>query len=115
MANLDLREIPSFQRKDMPMDLLKHLGEKIRLRILNKSDFTSIELFAHENHIPKSTLSEILNGKNDPKLTTLAKICSGLEIPLADLFMDASIEAWVRESAPKYNSRRRPSARKSSK
>jgi transcriptional regulator with XRE-family HTH domain len=97
------------------MDLLKHLGEKIRLRILNKSDFTSIELFAHENHIPKSTLSEILNGKNDPKLTTLAKICSGLEIPLADLFMDASIEAWVRESAPKYNSRRRPSARKSSK
>ena len=97
------------------MDLLKHLGEKIRLRILNKSDFTSIELFAHENHIPKSTLSELLNGKNDPKLTTLAKICSGLEISLADLFMDASIEDWVREAAPKYSPRRRPSARKAPK
>ncbi|GEM_PF-2255226 len=97
------------------MDFLRHLGENIRKRILNKSDFASIELFAHENHIPKSTLSEILNGKNDPKLTTLAKICSGLEIPLSDLFMDPTLASWVRESAPKYNPRRRPAARKPSK
>lgn len=97
------------------MDLLKHLGEKIRLCILNKSDFTSIELFTHENNVPKSTLSEFLNGKNDPKLTALAKICSCLEIPSADLFMDSSIEAWVRVSAPKCNPRRRPVSRKSSK
>ena len=91
------------------MDFLKHFGENIKRRILNKSDFSSIELFAHENHIPKSTLSEILNGKNDPKLTTLAKICSGLEIPMSDLFVDPAIESWVRESAPKYHPRRRSS------
>ena len=83
------------------MDFLKHLGENIRRRIQQKSE-GSIELFAHENQIPKSTLSEILNGKNDPKLTTLAKICSGLEIPLSELFLDPALETWVRESAPKY-------------
>src|SRR5260221_2708470 len=103
------------------MDFLKHLGENIRRRIQKKSD-GSIELFAHENQIPKSTLSEILNGKNDPKLTTLAKICSGLEIPLSELFLDPALESWVRESAAKYNphaprhaSPRRSAARKPSK
>jgi transcriptional regulator with XRE-family HTH domain len=90
------------------MDFLKHLGENIRRRIQNKSD-GSIELFAHENQIPKSTLSEILNGKNDPRLTTLAKICSGLEIPLSELFIDPAIDIWVRESAAKYNPRSRGS------
>ncbi|HKP96123.1 MAG TPA: helix-turn-helix transcriptional regulator [Fibrobacteria bacterium] len=103
------------------MDFLKHLGENIRSRIRKKSA-GSIELFAHENQIPKSTLSEILNGKNDPRLTTLAKICSGLEIPLSELFIDPALESWVRESAAKYNPRsprpsspRRPSTRKPSK
>lgn len=102
------------------MDFLKHLGDNIRRRIQKKSA-GSIELFAHENQIPKSTLSEILNGKNDPKLTTLAKICSGLEIPLSELFLDPVLETWVRESAAKYNpqsSRHSPlrrSARKPSK
>src|SRR5258708_17856020 len=84
------------------MDFLKHLGENIRRRIQKKSA-GSIELFAHENQIPKSTLSEILNGKNDPKLTTLAKICSGLEIPLSELFIDPALQSWVRGSAASYN------------
>lgn len=97
------------------MDLLKHLGENIRRRILSKGEYVSIEIFAHENQIPKSTLSEILNGKNDPRLTTLAKICSGLNIPLSDLFHDPIIESWVRESAGKYNPRRRKVVRKSPK
>jgi transcriptional regulator with XRE-family HTH domain len=114
-ANLTGWEIPSFPSEEPLMDLLKHIGENIRRRIQSRSDYGSIELFAHENQIPKSTLSEILNGKNDPKLTTLAKICSGLEIPLADLFMDPAIESWVRESAGKYNPRSRHSTRKSPK
>jgi transcriptional regulator with XRE-family HTH domain len=96
------------------MDFLKHLGENIRRHILNKDGYVSIELFAHENLIPKSTLSEILNGKNDPRITTLAKICSGLEISMSDLFRDPVLESWVRESAAKYNARRRP-GRKSTK
>lgn len=95
------------------VDILKHFGERVREKILRKG-YASVELFAHENRIPKSTLSEILNGKNDPKLTTVAKICSGLETTLSELFHDSSLDLWVREDAPKYISRK-PAAKKSRK
>src|SRR6476620_9859980 len=105
------------------MDHLEKLGANIRRRIVDKSDTGSIELFAHENQIPKSTLSEILNGKNDPRLSTLAKICSGLEIQLYELFADPALETLVAESAGKYSPRsphtghsaRKTSSRKSSR
>jgi DNA-binding Xre family transcriptional regulator len=84
--------------------LLKITGERIRSLVLSRG-YASCELFAHENGIPKSTLSELLNGKNDPKLTTLAKICAGLEIQLSDLLRDPDIDAWVREVAPHYDPR----------
>lgn len=93
------------------MDVLKHFGEKVREKILRRG-YASMELFAHENRIPKSTLSEILNGKNDPKLTTVAKICSGLEMTLSELFHDPSLDQWVQESAPDYISRKPSPARK---
>jgi transcriptional regulator with XRE-family HTH domain len=93
------------------LDVLKHFGERVREKILRKG-YASVELFAHENHIPKSTLSEILNGKNDPKLTTMAKICSGLEITQSDLFQDPSLNTWVQESAPAYISRKPSQGRK---
>ena len=96
------------------MDFLKHLGENIKRRIVDQRGFVSVELFAHENQIPKSTLSEILNGKNDPRLTTLAKICSGLEISLSELFRDQAMDNWVKESAAKYDPRRRNIGRKPS-
>lgn len=86
------------------MDFLKHIGDRIKTRILN-SGYASIEIFAHENRIPKSTLSEILNGKNDPKLTTLAKICAGIGISLSDFFHESTIDSWVRDAAPKYVAR----------
>lgn len=86
------------------MEFLEIIGERIRGRIL-ASGAKSVERFAHENGIPKSTLSELLNGKNNPRLTTLAKICAGLEISLADLFDHEAIHSWVRESAPSYASR----------
>jgi transcriptional regulator with XRE-family HTH domain len=85
------------------MDSLQKLGENLRRRISNASG--SIELFAHENQIPKSTLSELLNGKNDPRLSTLAKICSGLDIRLSDLFADPALDILVAESAGKYQAR----------
>ena len=83
------------------MDFLELIGERIRSRI-QASGVKSVEQFAHENGIPKSTLSEILNGKNNPRLTTLAKICAGLEVSLADLLDHPPINSWVRESAPQY-------------
>lgn len=86
------------------MELLRIIGARIKKRILG-GGYPSIELFAHENGIPKSTLSELLNGKNDPKLTTLAKICAGLEISLSELLRDSHIDSWVREEAPGYDPR----------
>lgn len=100
------------------MDYLQKLGENLRRRILDASASGSIELFAHENQIPKSTLSEVLNGKNDPRLSTLAKICSGLGIRLSDLFADPVLENLVAESAGKYQaqgSTKRSPARSSAK
>jgi transcriptional regulator with XRE-family HTH domain len=86
------------------VDILRLTGERIK-GLVARRGYTSIELFAHENRIAKSTLSELLNGKNDPKLTTLAKICAGLEIPLSELFRDNGIDSWVREKAPDYDPR----------
>lgn len=96
------------------MDFLKHIGERIRTRIL-RSGYPSIEIYAHENQIPKSTLSEIISGKNDPRLSTLAKICAGLEITLSELFQDPGIDQWVRESALRYIARRGHSTSSKSK
>jgi transcriptional regulator with XRE-family HTH domain len=86
------------------VDLLKITGDRIKALVARRG-YASVELFAHENRIAKSTLSEILNGKNDPKLTTLAKICSGLEISLSELLRDSEIDSWVRDEAPKYDPR----------
>ncbi len=87
------------------MDYLRKLGENIRRRILDGSATGSIELFAHENRIPKSTLSEILNGKNDPRLSTLAKISLGLGIRVSELLADPAFENLVAESSTKYSPR----------
>ena len=86
------------------MDILSYVGEKLRTRIL-KNGYETVELFAHENGIPKSTLSELLSGKNDPRLTTLFKIFSALEMTPTEFLKDAAIDQWVRESAPNYSSR----------
>jgi len=86
------------------VDILGHVGEKLRQRIL-KSGYETVELFAHENGIPKSTLSELLSGKNDPRLTTVFKICAALDIMPSELFRDQEIDLWVREGAPRYQAR----------
>jgi DNA-binding Xre family transcriptional regulator len=86
------------------VELLKLTGERIK-GLLAKRGHASVELFAHENRIAKSTMSELINGKNDPKLSTLAKICSGLEISLSELLRDSEIDLWVRDEAPKYDPR----------
>ena len=84
------------------MDLLELLGERIKTRIL-AGGYDTVEQFAFENGISKSTLSEIINGKNNPKVTTLAKIASYLDITLSDLLKGQDIDLWVREESPGYN------------
>ena len=86
------------------LDILGYVGEKLRQRIL-KGGYETVELFAHENGIPKSTLSELLSGKNDPRLTTLLKIFSALETTPGEFLKDHEIDSWVRETAPRYSSK----------
>jgi transcriptional regulator with XRE-family HTH domain len=88
----------------MILDILGYVGEKLKQRIL-KGGYETVELFAHEHGIPKSTLSELLSGKNDPRLTTLLKICAALEMTPADFLKDHEIDLWVPESAPRYHAR----------
>lgn len=57
----------------------KHL-QKLRLKTGK-----SLEKFAYENDLSKSTLNRIENGLGNPSLETLYKISKSLEIPLYEL------------------------------
>lgn len=56
-----------------------------RLKQLRQEKGLTLEKLAYENGLAKGNLSEIEKGKIDPKLSTLARIASGLDIPLRDL------------------------------
>ncbi len=64
------------------------LGKKISLLIKEKG-YKSPYAFWLENGedgLSRSNLNYIINGKTDPKLSTLRKIADGLEVELVDLF-----------------------------
>lgn len=67
----------------MQHEVCKKFGEHLKTLRVDKG--LSLNLFAYENDLNKSTLSRIENGIVDPKLTTLKKIADGLEIPLNEL------------------------------
>lgn len=50
------------------------------LKRLILSEYPSVEKFAHEHDLDKSTLSRILGGKREPKISTLLKIAKALGI-----------------------------------
>ena len=84
------------REKEPDLNTLKALGETIKRQITLKG-YATMELFAHENDIPKGTLSKILNGKVDPKATTLFRIAKGLEMDLPDLFRGGPLDSWNME------------------
>jgi transcriptional regulator with XRE-family HTH domain len=64
------------------------IAENIRRLIekkIRKGEFASIENFAISTGIQKSLLSRILNLKADPRLSSLNKIASALEVPVSEL------------------------------
>ena len=85
-------------------DILVLFGEKVKARILSEG-YPTIELFAHEHNIPKSTLSELIRGKNDPRLTTFFKICAALNTTPSEFLKDEDIDLWVKERAPDYRTK----------
>lgn len=62
---------------------LKRFGK--RLKKLRESKDISLNMFAYENDIPKSSLSKIENGIIDFRFSTLLKIANALEVPLSEL------------------------------
>ena len=69
------------------------IAENIRrliTRRIKSGEFTSIEHFASSTGVPKSLLSRLLNMKADPKLSSLDKVASALEVGVEDLLRDKS-------------------------
>lgn len=67
----------------------KSVTETIAARIeeaIRKAGYLSQDQFAHEIGLPRATLYRVLSGKIDPRVSTLAKISKGLNVPLEDFF-----------------------------
>jgi transcriptional regulator with XRE-family HTH domain len=81
----------------MQLDPFKSLGQTIKRQIAAKG-YPTVEVFAHEHAIPKGTLSKIVNGKVDVKVSTLLRISQALEISLSEFFPAYPVpENWVME------------------
>jgi transcriptional regulator with XRE-family HTH domain len=65
---------------------LGELGKRIAK--IRRSRGLSIERLAYEMGISKGNLSDIENGKRDPRYTTLRAIAEGLELSLSQLFKE---------------------------
>jgi transcriptional regulator with XRE-family HTH domain len=59
-------------------------GEALAKRI-EESDYRTVEEFAHVTGVAKSTMSRILHGTTDPRLSTLQKLASALGLNVTQL------------------------------
>ena len=67
------------------------------LRLCDEYDMT-INKLSEISALPPSTVKNILYGKSkDPKLTTIKKICDGLEITLGQFFSTPEFDALEQE------------------
>ena len=64
-------------------ELLHRFGQ--HLKKLREDKGISLNLFAFENDLSKSTISRIENGLVDPKFSTIYKISKSFEIPMDEL------------------------------
>ena len=68
------------------------IGQACRIRIQNLCDERSITInkLALLSGITQSTLNNIISGRNNSTtVSTIQKICDGLEISITDFFTDA--------------------------
>ncbi len=71
---------------DNKLSTLVALGHRIATE--RKKRGLTLEKLAYEMGISKGNLSDIENGKKDPRYTTLKAIADGLEIPLSKLLRE---------------------------
>ncbi|MCL2605605.1 MAG: helix-turn-helix domain-containing protein [Defluviitaleaceae bacterium] len=72
------------------MQMLR-VREAVRQRIINlcKENGITINKLATKSGVTQSTLNNIINvGSNNPTVSTVAKLCDGLNITLRDFFND---------------------------
>jgi len=67
-----------------PEVTIKHIRENIRQKILD-AGYATIEKFAYENGLTKSTITRAINGSRNPRLITLIEIANSLDINLSEL------------------------------
>jgi transcriptional regulator with XRE-family HTH domain len=79
------------------LDPFTSLGQCIK-RQIDAKGYPTVEMFAHEHGIPKGTLSKIVNGKVDAKVSTLLRISQALGVGMAELFPPQAMPGnWVME------------------
>lgn len=66
------------------IELIKSVGEKIRLRRLEIN--LSQETLSYDANIPRNQVGRIERGEISTSITTLYKICKALNIQIKDLF-----------------------------
>lgn len=67
-----------------PEVTINHIRENIRKKILD-AGYTTVEKFAYENGLTKSTITRAINGSRNPRLITLIDIANALGINLSEL------------------------------
>ena len=81
-----MQEVYKFSKLKMIQELAKLV--KTKRQNLNKS----ITLLSDEIEMTKSMWADLEKGKKDPQLSTIWRICQGLEIPLSDFIKELEIE-----------------------
>ena len=79
-----------------PEVTITHIRENNRQKIQD-AGYATIEKFAYENKLTKSTITRAINGSRNPRLVTLIEIANALNINLSELLDLSHIEksqAW---------------------
>ncbi|MCL2588580.1 MAG: helix-turn-helix domain-containing protein [Oscillospiraceae bacterium] len=78
------------------MDMISTVRARI-LRLCNEHDMT-IHKLATISAVPPSSVKNILYGRsNDPRLSTIKKLCDGLEITLGEFFSTPEFDGLEQE------------------
>ena len=67
-----------------PEVTITHIRENIRQKIQD-AGYATIEKFAYENRLTKSTITRAINGSRNPRLVTLIEMANALGITLSEL------------------------------
>jgi transcriptional regulator with XRE-family HTH domain len=87
------------------LDFIQVVADRISRLILQRG-YPSVERFAYENGLDKSSLSKILKGKRRPRFDTMIRIAEALDVTLNDFYLPEG--ALVREKGEiRYSASRR--------